>query len=233
MPADPGAGRRDEHRGPGPDPGRVHRRAGLLGRRGLQPDLLADPPHAHHQGRGPRAPGLGPPCRRAPGGHRGAGRGNRTVGVDGPHRLRLDRQAARRVPPGRGRDPDRRREGRGPQGGPGRAGRGDLRPVPPRRRGGRGAVLRGPAAAGGDHLPGCGRHLRGPHPGVRRGGDRGAGGPVRPGGRAGHPDQGPALSRRAAGRDAAPGRGRPAAGAGRAAGAGVGARDAGRAAGPR
>ena len=96
-----------------------------------------------------------------------------------------------------------------------------------------GPVLRGPAAAGGDHLPGRGRHRRGPHPGVRRGGDRGAGGPVRPDGRAGHPDQGPAVSRWAAGRDAPPGRGRVAAGAGRAAGAGVGPRHPGRAAGPR
>jgi hypothetical protein len=32
----------------GPDPGRVHRQPGLLGRRGLQPDLLADAPHPHH-----------------------------------------------------------------------------------------------------------------------------------------------------------------------------------------
>ena len=59
-----------------------------------------------------------------------------------------------------------------------------------------------PPAPGGDHLPGCGCHLRGPHPGVRRGGDRGAGGPVRPDGLRGHPDQGPAVPRRTRGRDA-------------------------------
>ena len=61
-------------------------------------------------------------------------------------------------------------------------------------------------------------------PGVRRGGDRGAGGAVGPGGGRGHPDPGAALPRCAAGRDAAPGRQRPAARAGRPAGQGVGAR---------
>ena len=37
---------------------------GYCRRRGLQPDLLADPPHPDHQRRRPRPPGLGPPRRR-------------------------------------------------------------------------------------------------------------------------------------------------------------------------
>ena len=67
------------------------------------PDFLADPPHPDHQGRGPRSPGLGPPRRRPPPGRGGAGRGNRPDRVDGPGRLRVDRQAPRRVLPGRRR----------------------------------------------------------------------------------------------------------------------------------
>ena len=46
--------------------------------------------------------------------------------------LRVDRQAARVLPGRRRRHPGRRGAGRGPQGGPGRPGRGDLRPVPAR-----------------------------------------------------------------------------------------------------
>jgi len=80
---------------------------------------------------------------------------------------------------------------------------------------------------------GAGVISRGPHPRVRGGGDRGAGGAVGAQGRGGHPDQRPALPRRPRGRDAPPGRQWPAAGAGRAAGESVGARVAGRAAGPR
>jgi len=58
------------------------------------------------------------------------------------------------------------------------------------------------AAAGADHVRRGGCHLRGPHARVRRRGHRGAGCPVRPAGRRGHPDQGPALPRRARGRPA-------------------------------
>ena len=119
-------------------------------------------------------------------------------------------------------------------GGPGRAGRGDLRPVPARRPGRQrpAAELRGPAGAGGEHLRRGRGHRRRPHPRMRRGGHRGAGGAVGPGRGAGHPDQGPALPRRAGGCDAPPGRQWAAAGAGRAAGERLGARLAGRAARP-
>ena len=47
-------------------PGRVHCWRGVLGRRGLQPHLLADPPHPHHQGRGPGTSRLGPPSASHP-----------------------------------------------------------------------------------------------------------------------------------------------------------------------
>jgi hypothetical protein len=79
VPAGTGAGRRDLHRGPGPDPGRVHRRAGLRRGRRLEPDVLADPPHPHHQGRGPRTPELGPPRRGALDGTGGTGRGDQNM----------------------------------------------------------------------------------------------------------------------------------------------------------
>ena len=72
----------------------------------------------------------------------------------------------------------------------------------------------------------------GPHPGGRRGGDRGAGGPVGAAGRRGHPDPGAALPRRAGRCDAPPGGLRAAAGAGRSAGESLGARVPGRAARP-
>ena len=55
-------------------------------------------------------------------------------------------------------------------------------PCPRTRRTRPAAELRGPAGAGGDHVRRGGRHLRGPHPGMRRGGDRGAGRAVGPGG---------------------------------------------------
>ena len=47
-----------------------------------------------------------------------------------PGRSAPGRQAPRGLPPGRRRDPGHRREGRDGRAGPGRAGRGDLRPVP-------------------------------------------------------------------------------------------------------
>ena len=52
------------------------------------------------------------------------------LGVGRPDDLRLDRQAARGLPGGRGCDPAGGGGGRRGCGGPGRAGRGDLRPVP-------------------------------------------------------------------------------------------------------
>ena len=74
---------------------------------------------------------LGPAGRRASRGRGGAG-GRGDNGVVRPDDLHLDRQAGGGLPPGRGCDlaggGGRRR---GPAG-PGRAGRGDLRPVPPR-----------------------------------------------------------------------------------------------------
>ena len=71
---------------------------------------------------------------------------------------------------------------------------------------------------------GAGRPDRRPDPGVRLGGDGGAGRAVRPGRRGGHPDVRPAVPRRAAGGDAAAGHRRAAARAGRAAGESPGAR---------
>ena len=132
VPARPGAARRGQHRDPGPGPGRVHRRPRLHRRRRLQPHLLADPPDPHHQGRRPRPPGLVPPGGRPPPGHRRAGRGRRAHRLDGRHHLPVDRQDPGLVPGRRRPDPDRRGAGRGPAAGPGRAGRRDLRPLPPR-----------------------------------------------------------------------------------------------------
>ena len=101
------------------------------------------------------------------------------------------------LPRHRRRDPADRGPGRCPQGGSGRAGRGDLRPVPVRGRGRPGAGLRGPQAPGGDDLRRGRGHRGRPHPRMRGGGDRGAGGAVGPGGGGGHPDPGAAVPRRA------------------------------------
>ncbi len=103
------------------------------------------------------------------------------LGVRRRHRVRLDRPAPAGLP-GRGRrDPGRGRPVRGQPGGPGPAGRRDLRPVPapgPRRPGRR---VRGPVGPAGDHL----RRRRGPRrrfdAGMRRGGRGGPGRAVRSG----------------------------------------------------
>ena len=55
VPADAGAGPLDRHRGADLDPGRVHRRPGLLRGRGLQPAGVADQPDPGHQGHRGRA----------------------------------------------------------------------------------------------------------------------------------------------------------------------------------
>ena len=96
------------------------------------------------------------------------------------------------------------RPGPAPQRGPGRAGRRDLRPVPPGPAGRRrpAAELRGPQGPGRDHLRRRRRRHRRSHAAMRGGRDRGAGRPVGPDGRRGHPDPGAAVSRCAAGRDA-------------------------------
>ena len=94
------------------------------------------------------------------------------TGVRRPHHLRLDRPAPAGLPGLRRRDPGRGRAVRGQPGGPGPAGRGDLRPVPaagPRRAGRR---VRGPVGPAGDHLRGRRGPRRGPDPRVRRGGRR-------------------------------------------------------------
>ena len=124
-----------------------------------------------------------------PRGDRGAGRGNRADRVGGPADLRVDRQAPGGLPGRRRRHLAHRGPRRGPHGGPGRAGRGDLRPVPARRPGRQrpAAELRGPAGAGGEHLRRGRGHRRRPHPRMRRGGHRGAGCAVGAGRGAGHP----------------------------------------------
>ncbi len=132
--ADARAGPCDGHRGPHLGPGRVHRRAGLLRGCGLQPAGVADQQDPHHQGRRGRLYRVGPPRRRASGGRGRAGFGG-DVGVVRADDLRLDGQAPGGEPGGRGCDSaDGRGEGDGPAG-PGRAGRGDLRPVPARQPG--------------------------------------------------------------------------------------------------
>ena len=149
-------------------------------------------------------------ARRAaahPGGDRGAGRGDGAVGVDGPADLRVDRTSC----PEDCRDAA---DGILLTAARGGARTEDLAALAaeiyarslPDDRGRPGTILRGPAAAGGDHVRRRGGDRRGPHPRVRRGGDRGAGGAVGAGRGAGHPDQGPAVPRRAGRRDAPPGR---------------------------
>ncbi len=76
--------------------------------------------------------------------------------LDGPGHLRVDRQDPGLVPGRRRPDPHRRRPGRGPAAGPGRAGRRDLRPLPARRPGRRRAAFRGPPGRAGDHPGGAG-----------------------------------------------------------------------------
>ena len=130
--------------------------------------------------------------------------------IRGPADLRLDRQAPAGLPGRRRRDPGRRRAVRRQPGGPGPAGRGDLRPVPaagPRRAGRR---VRGPVGPAGDHLRGRRGPGRGPDPGVRGGGRRGAGRPVGPRRGRGPADPRAAVPRRACRRDAAPPGGRAA-----------------------
>ena len=90
VPAGPGAGQLDGYRGAGLDPGRVHLRAGILGRRGLQPAGLADPQDPHHHGR------RGRPIPR---------------GCGGPPRIPWSR---RRWRPGRSRSPSPGRSAAGP-----------------------------------------------------------------------------------------------------------------------
>ena len=76
-----------------------------------------------------------------------------TVGVGRPDDLRLDGQAARGLPGGRGHDPGHRGPGRDGRAGPGRAGGGDLRPVAARGPGqGPGSGVRGPVRQAGDHV---------------------------------------------------------------------------------
>ncbi len=134
VPADAGAGPFHVHRGADLGPGRVHRRAGVLRGCGLQPAGVADQRDPHHQGRRGRLYRVGPPRRRASGGRGRAGFGG-DVGVVRADDLRLDGQAPGGEPGGRGCDSaDGRGEGDGPAG-PGRAGRGDLRPVPARQPG--------------------------------------------------------------------------------------------------
>ena len=89
-------------------------------------------------------------------------------------------------------------------GGPGPAGRGDLRPVPaagPRRPGRR---VRGPVGPAGDHVRGRRGARRGLDAGMRRGGHGGAGRAVGSRRGRGPADPRAAVPRRAAGRDAAP-----------------------------
>ena len=126
--------------------------------RGLQPAGVADQPHAGHQGGRGGLHRVGPAGRSAPAGRGGAG-GRGAVGVVRPDDLPVDGQAAGGLPGGRGRDlAGRGGRRRGPAG-PGRAGRGDLRPVPARGPGQQaGAGVRGPVGAAGDHVraaPGC------------------------------------------------------------------------------
>ena len=96
VPAGAGAGLLGGDGGADLDPGRVHLRAGLLRRCGLQPAGVADPPDPCDQGRRRRVHRLGPPRCRASAGRRGAGRrGGAGVGRAG--HLRVDRQAAART----------------------------------------------------------------------------------------------------------------------------------------
>ena len=112
VPADARAGHRDGHRGAGLHPGRVHLRPGILRRRGLQPEGLADQPDPDHQGRRGGVHRVGPAGRRAPAGRAGAGGGG-DIGVGRPDDLYLDGQAARGLPGGRRRDPGDRGARRG------------------------------------------------------------------------------------------------------------------------
>ena len=152
VPADARAGHRDGHRRAGLDPGRVHLRPGILRRRGLQPEGVADPQDRDHQGRRGGVHRLGREGRRAPAG-RGRAGGRGTVRVGRPDDLRLDGQAAAGLPGGRRHDPGHRGPGRDGRAGPGRAGGGDLRPVAARGPGqGPGSGVRGPVRHAGDHV---------------------------------------------------------------------------------
>ena len=232
LPADPRAGHRDEHRRPCLPPGRVHLRAGLHRRRRLQPPGLADPQDPRHKGHRGRLRRLGTPRRRAsPGRGRAGRRGD--VGVVRPDDLRLDRKAPAGLPSGCRCDLAHGGEGGRGLAGPGRAGRGDLRPVSPGGPGpGPGRGVRGPVRQAGNYLRRRGSPVGGPDARVRGGGAGGAGRAVRPGRRGRHPDLRPAVPRRPAGGHAPAGGRRAAARAGRAAGQSGGAHLAGRPDGP-
>jgi len=167
-PAGLGAGQLDGHRRPHLDPGRVQLRSGVLRGCGLQPAGVAQPDPGH-QGRRGRLHRVGPAGRRASRGRRGAG-GRGDVRVVRADDLHLDGQAPGGLPGGCGRDlAGGGGEGDGPAG-PGRAGRGDLCPVParePRRRKGRG--VRGPVGQARDHVRRRGGPACRPDPGVRLG----------------------------------------------------------------
>ena len=138
---------------------------------GLQSAGVADQPDPHHQGRrgrptprGSAAPPRIPRSRRRwpPGRCRSRSPGRSAPGPTS------SRRTARRTP--MTILLARRGERDGPAG-PGRAGRGDLRPVPAREPGrGPGSGVRGPVRQAGDHVRGRGGAARGPDPGVRVGG---------------------------------------------------------------
>ena len=133
VPAGAGAGQLGGDGGADLDPGGVHLRPGVCRGRGLQSAGLADPQDPVTRG---AAVGYTAWVRRAaahPRDRRRAGCRD-DLGVGRADHLRLDRQAPGGVPGGRGRDLAGGGGGRRGCGGPGRAGRGDLRPLPARRQ---------------------------------------------------------------------------------------------------
>ena len=83
VPADAGAGPCDGHRGSDLRAGRVHRRAGVFRRRGLQPAGVADQPdRRHNQGRCGGVYRVGPAGGGASGGRGGAGGWSPGIFVD-------------------------------------------------------------------------------------------------------------------------------------------------------
>ena len=224
VPAGPGAGQLDRHRRPGLDPGR----RSPPGR-----DIRPTPTTAPGRGwsTGPASPG----CRS--GVHR-VGRGGRPPIPEVEAALaagEMSESCARTICGWTGKLPEDCREAAdailltAAQAGvdlrdlAGLAAEIYARSLPEDPDKDRRSAFEDRSVQAGDHVRRRRSHDRRPDPGVRRGGRLRAGRALRPGRRGGHPQPGPAVSRRAARGHAAAGHRRAPAGAGRAAGESLGA----------